>query len=143
MMKDFLTKQEEEEIVEAIRSAEKQTSGEIRVHIENKSPGDIFDRAMDVFHELKMDKTKQQNGVLIYVAVKDRNFIIYGDNGINNVVPPHFWESTKDEIVAEFKKGNYKQGLINGILKAGEQLKKHFPYKESEGNQLSDDISKG
>lgn len=142
-IEEFLTEQEEEEVVEAIRQAEKKTSGEIRVHIEKTSKGDIWDRAMEVFHLLKMDNTKEDNGVLIYVAIEDRNFIIYGDKGINAVVPNNFWESTKDEIAAEFKKGNFKQGLINGILKAGEELQKHFPWSEgSDENQLSDKISR-
>ncbi|MFD1094965.1 TPM domain-containing protein [Salegentibacter chungangensis] len=140
---DFLSKEEEEEIVEAIRTAEGRTSGEIRVHLE-KTVGDkdIFDRAMEVFHMLKMDNTKAENGVLIYVAVEDRNFVIYGDKGINDVVPSDFWESTKDAIVAQFKKGNFKQGLIDGVLKAGEQLKKHFPWTEDNENELSNKISK-
>lgn len=142
-MKKFLTAEEEEEIIEAIRATERKTSGEIRVHIEKKCPDEIFNRAMDVFHQLNMDKTKQQNGVLIYVAVEDRNFIIYGDNGINKVVPNDFWESTKDVIVEHFKKGKYKEGLIAGIHKAGEQLKKHFPYQKDDKNELSDEISKG
>ena len=140
----FLTKADEEEIVEAIRRAEKTTSGEIRVHIE-KSHGDkdIFDRAMEVFHLLKMNNTKQDNGVLIYVAVEDRNFVIYGDKGINDVVPDDFWESTKNVIVSHFKKENYKQGLIEGILKAGEQLQKHFPWNKDDINELPNTISKG
>lgn len=140
----FLSVNDEEQIIEAIRKAEKSTSGEIRVHIE-RSHGkqDIFERAMEVFHILKMDNTKQENGVLIYVAVEDRDFVIYGDRGINDVVPADFWESTKDAIVAQFKNGNYKQGLIDGILKAGEQLKTHFPWSEETANELSNNISKG
>lgn len=142
-VEDFLSKKEEEEIVEAIRMAEKSTSGEIRVHIE-KTHGDqdIFERAMEVFHLLKMDNTKLDNGVLIYVAVEDRDFVIYGDRGINEVVPADFWESTKDAIVAQFKAGNYKQGLIDGILKAGEQLQAHFPWSEDNRNELPNNISK-
>ena len=142
-IEDFLSAKEEEEVVEAIRMSEKATSGEIRVHIE-RSHGelDIFDRAMEVFHLLKMDNTKQENGVLIYVAIENRNFVIYGDKGINEVVPSDFWESTKDAIVAQFKAGNYKQGLIDGILKAGEQLNKHFPWNEDNRNELSNTISK-
>ena len=139
----FLSKQEEQEIVDAIRVAEKKTSGEIRVHLEPTTGKlDIFDRAMEVFHMLKMDNTKQSNGVLIYVAVEDRNFVIYGDQGINDVVPTDFWESTKDRIVAQFKKNNFKQGLIDGILIAGEQLQKHFPWDETDINELPDNISK-
>lgn len=142
-VEEFLSAKEEEEVVEAIRMAEKATSGEIRVHIE-KSHGelDIFERAMEVFHLLKMDNTKQENGVLIYVAIDDRDFVIYGDKGINEVVPTDFWESTKDAIVAQFKAGNYKQGLIDGILKAGEQLNKHFPWSEDNTNELSNTISR-
>ena len=142
-IEEFLTEQEEEEVVEAIQRAEKKTSGEIRVHIEKSSKGDIWKRAMEVFHLLKMDNTKQDNGVLIYVAIDDRNFVIYGDKGINEVVPPDFWETTKDEIVAEFKKGNFKQGLINGINRAGHELQVHFPWDEgTDENQLSDKISR-
>ena len=127
-IEEFLNKEDEEEIVEAIRTAENRTSGEIRVHLE-KSVGDkdIFERAMEVFHLLKMDNTKEDNGVLIYVAVDDRNFVIYGDKGINEVVPDDFWESTKDDIVAQFKKGKFKDGLVDGILKAGEQLRSISP----------------
>ena len=142
-VEDFLSKKEEEEVVEAIRVAEKSTSGEIRVHIE-KTHGDqdIFERAMEVFHLLKMDNTKLDNGVLIYVAVEDRDFVIYGDKGINDVVPADFWESTKDAIVAQFKAGNFKQGLIDGILKAGGQLQAHFPWSEDNRNELPNNISK-
>jgi uncharacterized membrane protein len=143
-VEDFLTKDEEEQIVEAIRTAEKSTSGEIRVHIEKThGEADIFDRTLEVFHLLKMDNTKQSNGVIIYVAVEDRDFVIYGDKGINEVVPTDFWESTKDAIVSQFKKGNFKQGLIDGILRAGEELKKHFPWDENDVDELPNNISKG
>lgn len=139
----FLTKKEEEEIVEAIRKAERTTSGEIRVHLEpSTGEQDIFERAMEVFHSLKMDNTKEENGVLIYVAVEDRNFVIFGDKGINDVVTDDFWESTKELIVSHFKKGNFKDGLVEGVIKAGEQLQKHFPWDEDDTNELSDQISK-
>lgn len=143
-VENFLSKKDEELVIEAIRMAEKTTSGEIRVHLE-KSHGqqDIFERSMEVFHILKMDNTKAANGVLIYVAVEDRDFVIYGDRGINEVVPADFWESTKDAIVAQFKAGNYKQGLIDGILKAGEQLQKHFPWSENNMNELPNNITRG
>lgn len=143
--KDFSLKtKDENEIVEAIRTAEKSTSGEIRVHLEKSSGSqDIFERAMEVFHQLKMDNTKEENGVLIYVAMEDRNFVIYGDKGINDKVEDDFWESTKDVILNHFKKGNFKQGLVDGILMAGEQLKRHFPWQEDDENELSDQISRG
>ena len=140
---DFLTKGEEADIVEAIRQAERKTSGEIRIHLEATSGDeDIFERSMEVFHQLKMDNTKESNGVLIYVAVEDRNFVIYGDKGINDVVPDDFWESTKDLIVSHFKKGEFKQGLVEGILKAGEQLQMHFPWDENDINELPNQVSK-
>ena len=138
----FLTAEEEQDIVEAIRQAELNTSGEIRVHIEKSSKGDATARALEVFHVLKMDNTKLQNAVLIYVAIEDRTFVIYGDKGINDVVPPNFWNSTKDVIQTHFKKGEFKDGLVNGILKSGEQLKAHFPYGDGDTNELSNEISK-
>lgn len=141
-VEDFLTQQEEDEVVAAIRKAELKTSGEIRVHLERECQGDIWKRAMEVFHLLKMDNTKQDNGVLIYVAIDDHKFIIYGDKGINAVVPQDFWETTKDAIAAQFRQGNFKQGLIDGILRAGRELREHFPWDEGDVNELSDEISK-
>ncbi|MFY0713582.1 TPM domain-containing protein [Seonamhaeicola sp. NFXS20] len=142
-IENFLSASEEEEIVEAIRKAELNTSGEIRVHIEKTANGDATNRALEVFHSLKMDNTKDLNGVLIYVAVEDKNFVIYGDKGINDVVSDNFWDSTKDIIQKHFKTGNFKQGLVEGILMSGEQLKKYFPYTDSDTNELSNEISKG
>lgn len=142
-VEDFLNPNEEAEVVEAIRVAEKNTSGEIRVHLEAHTDLEVFDRATEVFEFLHMDNTKLSNGVLIYVAVEDKQLVIMGDTGINDKVPPHFWESTKDAIVTQFKKGNTKQGLVDGILQAGEQLKKHFPYKKKDNNELPDTISVG
>ncbi len=142
-VEDFLTKEEESAIVEAIRVAEKNTSGEIRVHIEATTSLDAYDRAMEVFHELNMDATELQNGVLVYLAVNDKTFVICGDKGINDVVAADFWDCTRDAMVSQFKLGNYKQGLIDGILNAGEQLKKYFPWQEGDTNELSNEISKG
>ena len=141
--KDFLTKEEEQEVIEAILIAEKNTSGEIRVHLEKTTDLDTYDRALAVFNELKMDATQLKNGVLIYMAVEDKTFVICGDQGINEVVQNNFWDSTKDVMVAHFKNGNFKQGLIDGILRAGEELKKHFPWSEDDTNELSNEISKG
>lgn len=142
-VEDFLTQIEEQEIVEAIRVAEKNTSGEIRVHIEKKTSIDAFDRAMEVFHSLKMNETQQRNGVLIYLAVKDKTFVIYGDQGINDKVANDFWDTTRDVMVSHFKNGDFKQGLIDGIHKAGEELKRFFPYQEDDINELSNEISRG
>lgn len=139
----FLSAKEEQEIVDAIRTAEQNTSGEIRIHIEKTSKIDAFDRALEVFHFLKMDNTKLQNGVLIYVAVDDKTFVIYGDKGINDVVPNGFWDSTKDIIQSHFKAGNFKQGLLDGVLKAGLVLEKYFPWQHGNLDELSNEISKG
>lgn len=139
----FLTEEEEQEIVQTILKAEKETSGEIRVHLEPHTRLDHFDRAKEVFHLLKMDNTKEENGVLIYIAVNDKAFVIYGDNGINKVVPTNFWETTRDVIQAQFKLGNFKQGIIEGILSAGNELQAHFPWHHGDQNELSNEVSKG
>jgi uncharacterized membrane protein len=139
----FLSQEEEQAIVEAIQMAEKETSGEIRVHIEKTTSKDAFDRALEVFNMLEMDKTELKNGVLIYLAINDRTFVICGDEGINNLVENDFWDCTKEAMLQQFKKGDFKQGLIDGILRAGEQLKKYFPWQEGDTNELSNEISKG
>src|SRR5690606_20971827 len=126
-IEDFLTANEELEIVNAIVEAEKNTSGEIRVHIEPTSKKPHYERAPEVFHFLKMDNTKEENGVLIYIAVTDKKFVIYGDKGINRAVPDNFWDNTKNILENHFKKGDFKQGMIEGILMAGKELETHFP----------------
>jgi uncharacterized membrane protein len=142
-VEDFLSKEEEQAIVEAIRMAEKETSGEIRVHIEKTTTKAHYDRALEVFHELKMNETELKNGVLIYLAVKDKAFVICGDKGINDVVADDFWDTTKQAMATQFKTANFMQGLIDGITKTGEQLQKYFPYQENDTNELSNKISKG
>ncbi|WP_452221405.1 TPM domain-containing protein [Lacinutrix salivirga] len=142
-VEDFLSTIEEQEIVAAINLAEQNTSGEIRVHIEHTSKGKVDKRALEVFSILKMHNTKQSNGVLIYIAVDDKTFAIYGDKGINTVVPNDFWDSTKNEIQTQFKKGNFKQGIVDGVLKIGQQLKTYFPWNPDDTNELSNTISKG
>lgn len=139
---DLLTPDEELEVVEAIRNAEGKTSGEIRVHIEKHASVDHFKRATEVFHLLKMDNTKLQNGVLIYLAVDDRYFVIIGDRGIDAVVEDDFWDCTKDIMQSHFKSGNFKQGLIEGIARAGERLRTHFPWDATDSDELSNEISR-
>lgn len=143
MAKDSLTDQERETVVAAIQEAEKATSGEIRVHLENHCKGDHLDRAAEVFALLKMHKTNLRNGVLFYLALKDHKFAILGDKGINQKVPEHFWEDIRDHMQGLFREGKLAQGLAEGILMAGEQLKAHFPYQQNDRNELSDDISFG
>jgi uncharacterized membrane protein len=139
----FLSKEDEQEIVQAIVSAEKNTSGEIRVHIEERSEKAPLDRAQEVFFELHMNETKDRNGVLFYVCVADKKFAIIGDEGIDKVVESDFWDCTKDIVISNFKESNFKNGLVEGILRAGERLKKYFPYQSDDMNELSNEISKG
>ena len=139
----FLSKEEEAEVVEAIRLAEKNTSGEIRVHIEKETTIAPIERAVVVFNELKMDNTRDRNGVIIYVAVKSKQFAIYGDKGINEKVADDFWDCTKDIMLELFKNGNNKQALVDGIHNAGEQLQKHFPYQSDDTDELTNEISIG
>ncbi|WP_339839594.1 TPM domain-containing protein [uncultured Flavobacterium sp.] len=140
---DFLTSKQEEKIVEAIRIAEQNTSGEIRVHIEEKSEKPPIERATEVFNTLKMYETEARNGVLFYINVSGNQFAIIGDEGINKVVPTDFWESTKEIVLTNFALKKNKKGLVKGIKKAGKQLKKYFPYQADDTNELSNEISKG
>ena len=143
MAKDLFTAAEQQQMVAAIQQAEKNTSGEIRVHIEKKCKEDVLDHAAYMFDALEMQKTELRNGVLIYLAVEDRKLAILGDAGINQKVPINFWEEVKNTMINHFKKGAYAQGLSEGIIQAGEQLKSHFPYQKNDVNELSDDISFG
>jgi len=140
-VEDFLTKQEEEKIIAAIQKAETATSGEIRVHFEKNLDKDCLERAQELFFYLKMENTKDKNGVLFYVAVDDHQFAIIGDEGIDKVVPDDFWESVKNIVVNEFAKGNNANGLVMGILEAGQKLQQYFPYQKDDINEISDEIS--
>jgi uncharacterized membrane protein len=121
MPSKIFTEEQKKQIVEAIKQAEKNTSGEIRVHIEKKCKEDVLDHAAFMFDELEMQKTELRNGVLIYLAVEDRKLAILGDAGINMKVPKGFWDETKDVMINHFKNGDYALGLSEGIIKAGEQ----------------------
>lgn len=139
---NFLTHKEEHEIITAIATAEKNTSGEIRVHIEKHSEKPPLERAQEVFHMLGMDATQSRNGVLFYVGVNDHTFAIIGDEGIDKVVEDDFWDCTKDIVIARFKEKRFKDGLVEGILRAGERLKQYFPYGNDDKDELSNEISR-
>lgn len=139
---DFLTHDEEQAIVDAIRQAEDLTSGEIRVHLEAHTDLEPLERAKEVFGLLKMHKTNARNGVLFYVGVVDHSFVVLGDEGINRVVEADFWECTKDLVINHFKQKQYEEGLIAGILHAGKQLKKFFPVDKNDLDELPNEISK-
>lgn len=138
--KQFTTEQKET-MVNAIREAEKNTSGEIRIHIENRCKKEVLDRASEVFAELKMHKTALRNGILVYIALEDKKLAILGDAGINSKVPSDFWNGIKNQMVEKFKAGEVTEGISEAVLKVGESLKAYFPYQKDDTNELSDDIS--
>jgi uncharacterized membrane protein len=141
--KDFFSKQDQDDIRQAITNAELDTSGEIRVHIENSCSGDVMDRAAFVFKQLGMHKTALRNGVLLYLAVKNRRFAIIGDTGINKVVPDNYWDDIKSGMLNDFRENKFADGLIRAITSAGIHLKKNFPHQHDDVNELSDELSFG
>lgn len=141
--KNFFSKDQQKAIVEAIKAAELNTSGEVKVHIEDTCKKEVMDRATEVFATLDLHKTKLRNGVLFYLSIKDKKFAILGDSGINSVVPANFWDSIKDHMQQLFRQGEFTRGLSDGIRMAGDQLKAHFPYQSDDVNELPDDISFG
>ncbi len=139
----FFSKEEKQQIKQAIFDAENESSGEIRVHIENKCAKDVLDCASQAFAQLKMHKTELRNGVLFYFAIQSKKFAILGDIGINQKVPENFWDEIKEEMLEAFKNNDFVGGLSKGIIKAGQQLKEHFPHQKNDINELSDEISFG
>ena len=137
----FFSKEQQAQILASVKEAEKATSGEIRVHIESVLKVDVLDRAAWLFKKLAMDKTADRNGVLFYLAVDDRKFAIIGDAGINSKVPAGFWDEISELMKKNFKEGKFTEGLSEGIIMAGNQLKKYFPCCEDDVNELSDEIS--
>jgi uncharacterized membrane protein len=131
-----------QKIIDAIRMAESMTSGEIRVFIESRcSYMDALDRAAEIFFDLKMDMTKDRNGVLIYVAMKDHQFAVFGDEGIHQEVGDKFWNEEISKMVGHFNRNDIVEGIRQVVLDTGEALKKHFPYDNStDKNELPDDL---
>ena len=140
---DFLTADQQATVVDAVRLAEKGTSGEIRIHIDGDCPSTALERAEEVFGKLGMHRTKLRNGVLIYLACNTNVFAIIGDKGINDVVPEHFWEDVTAMMSAEFRAGRFTEGLSKGVLMVGEKLQTFFPYQKDDVNEQPDEISFG
>ncbi|MEE4255452.1 MAG: TPM domain-containing protein [Bacteroidales bacterium] len=140
---DFFTREQIDDIKQAIMNAELDTSGEIRVHIDTKCKGDVMEKALKVFKKLKIHETELRNGVLFYLAVKNRKFAVVGDEGINKVVPDDFWERIKADMLDAFREEKFTDGLVDGITQTGTHLKKHFPHQANDVNELSDEISFG
>jgi uncharacterized membrane protein len=137
----IFSEKEQELISNAVESAERFTSGEIRICVEKTCSEPVLDRAANYFKKLGMDKTAQRNGVLIYIATEDHQFAIIGDAGINKLVPHDFWNSTKDTMLAYFKEGDLTAGIVAGIKIAGEQLKTYFPHLNGDVNELPNEVS--
>jgi uncharacterized membrane protein len=137
----FFTLEERLQIRDAIKEAEGETSGEIRVHLETKLSGNVLDRAAWIFKRIKMHETENRNGVLFYFAVQNKEFAIIGDGGINSKVASDFWDKIKNTLKKHFRNGKYAEGLIEGIIMAGIKLKEHFPHEKDDKNELPDEIS--
>ena len=140
--KDFFSKEDNEMIVQAIRDAERQTSGEVRVFVESKCRFiDPLDRALEIFAELKMQNTEQRNAVIVYVAIKDRQLAVYGDTGIHQKTGNEYWKAAVDNMISHFNKENYAAGIANCVTMIGKALQEHFPYyKDVDKNELPDEI---
>jgi uncharacterized membrane protein len=138
--KTFLTTEQRHQLVTAIREAEGKSLGEIRVYFEKHCKKDLMDRAVEVFYQLKLEKTKLRTGILIYVAYLDRVFAIIGDQGINEKVPSGFWDEAKELMTPYFKEEQYTEGLLKGINLAGEQLRNFFEITGTDTNEIADDI---
>jgi|TARA_B110000902_G_scaffold67923_1_gene80591 uncharacterized membrane protein len=138
-----LNPNQERQVLEAIAAAELNTSGEIRVHIDKWCKTDPLFKAKNLFGHLKMNETKGRNGVLIYVAMKEKKFAIVGDVGINTRVPVGFWDTTKDKMKSRFAEGELVAGVCEGIEEVGDQLKAFFPYESDDENELPNEISYG
>ncbi len=140
--KEFFSKEENEMIVQSIRDAEQQTSGEVRIFVESKCRFiDPLDRAKEIFLQLKMENTEHRNGVLFYVALKDKQLAIFADSGIHAAAGEQYWVNVVKQILSLFNKENYALGIKECISKIGEALRIHFPYeKEIDKNELPDEI---
>jgi uncharacterized membrane protein len=138
--KEFLATLEKERIVDAIKHAEGETSGEIRVHVQPKAGDDIRNVAERTFERLGMTKTALRNGVLLFIASEEQRFVILGDKGIDEKVPAGFWDDIAAKLTIRFKAGQYTDGIVDAIESAGEHLAKYFPHQAGDVDELPDDI---
>jgi uncharacterized membrane protein len=140
--KPFFSKEENEKIVQSIQDAERQTSGELRVFVEGRCKYvDPLDRAAEIFAKLQMEKTELRNGVLFYLAIKDKQLAIFADSGIHDATGNKYWKETVQQILSVFSKESVVEGVTATIGKIGEALRTHFPYdKDVDKNELPDEI---
>ncbi|MEE9371432.1 MAG: TPM domain-containing protein [Saprospiraceae bacterium] len=142
-MVKFFTKEEGDRIVETIRIAELNTSGEIRVHLEVGCRNRTFEDAVKIFNKLGMKETKQRNGILFLIVPERREFSIYGDVGIHNNVPEGYWAEVIEHVQYKFRAEEFVDGICDGVAMVGDKLKEYFPYKNNDKNELSNEISYG
>ena len=140
-MKEFLNQLEQDKIAAAIGRTEKNTSGEIRVFITRHEPKDVIGAAQEHFNELGMTKTKERNGVLIFVAPRIRKFAVIGDSGVHQRCGDEFWTVTAAEMSNYFKRSEFTEGILHGITKAGDLLAKHFPHRRGDANELPNEVA--
>ena len=140
--KDFFTEEEKLQIIEAVRNAEKRTSGEVRVFVESRcSYMDAIDRAIEIFFDLRMTETADRNAVLVYVAMKDHQLAIFGDEGIHSKLGNEYWAAEVRKMISKFNKENYADGIKEVVTDIGEALTRLFPYNNNtDKNELPDDI---
>ncbi|HOY68326.1 MAG TPA: TPM domain-containing protein [Candidatus Ozemobacteraceae bacterium] len=138
----FFSEEDSKRLIQAIQDAERRTSGEIRIHVEHTCT-DADARVREVFAELGMDQTAERNGILFYLATESRLFAVLGDEGINEVVPEQFWNTIRDTVLAQFRRGDFVAGLTAGVRTAGAMLEKYFPRRADDVNELPDEISYG
>ncbi len=129
-------------IVEAIRHAERQTSGEIRVFVEKHCRYmDALDRAAELFYGLAMDRTQNRNAVLLYVALADHQLAVFADESIHREAGQTFWNNLVNEMISRISKDQLAEGIIVTIDHIGETLQKYFPWqKDTDKNELPDSI---
>ena len=137
----FFSGKEKKQILAAVREAEKNTSGEIRVHLAYKTRGPVFGHAQKVFQKIGMTKTAERNGVLIFLATKDKKFAVLGDAGINEKVPKGFWNDVVQIMQEHFSQNEFAEGISEAVLRVGEKLKAYFPHQANDKNELPDGIS--
>jgi len=140
--KDFFTAEEQQLIIDAIHNAERMTSGEVRVFVESKcSYMDAIDRAAELFFQLEMQKTDDRNAVIVYVAMKDRQLAVFGDEGIHKKVGNEYWNNEVHKMITNFNRENYAAGISEVVKDIGEALTKNFPFNnDTDKNELPDDI---
>ena len=140
--KNFFTAEEQQLIIEAIQNAERMTSGEVRVFVESKcSYMDAIDRAAELFFQLEMQKTYDRNAVLLYVAMKDRQLAVFGDEGIHKRVGNEYWSTEVKKMISNFNRENYAAGIAEVVKDIGVALTKNFPFNnDTDKNELPDDI---